>query len=127
MRSWSARHDKVRATSRQGPQPRKKFPTHRILAANPTVVGIRGLAMKVRSENFRLSAIQGIMKCIRAKGVEVIVYETSLDDDLFFNSRIVRDLAAFKTKADLIVAERMSDDLEDIHDIVFSRDKFGGD
>jgi len=106
---------------------RKDFLAEQILAKDPKTVGIYRLVMKTGSDNFRDSSIQGVMKRIKAKGIPVIVYEPGLKDETFFGSRVVRDLDVLKAESDIIIANRMTDEISDVSERVFTRDLYGAD
>ncbi|MBQ6936990.1 MAG: nucleotide sugar dehydrogenase [Clostridia bacterium] len=103
---------------------RKDFIADRIIEKNPKVVGIYRLTMKANSDNFRQSSIQGVMKRIKAKGIEVVVYEPTLNEESFFNSKVIKDLGKFKEMSDVIIANRYNDDIEDVIDKVYTRDLY---
>ncbi|NBT52068.1 MAG: UDP-glucose 6-dehydrogenase, partial [Marivivens sp.] len=106
---------------------RKDYLSDRIITMQPKQVGVYRLVMKAGSDNYRQSSVQGIMKRVKAKGIKVVVYEPVLDAPDFFGSEVIHDLTAFKDKCDVIIANRMTDDIRDVADKVFTRDLFGED
>ena len=103
---------------------RKDFIAEQIISRHPQTVGIYRLTMKASSDNFRRSSVQGVMKRVKAKGIEVVVYEPTMKEELFFNSRVVKDLNEFKEISDVILANRCADDISDVLDKVYTRDLY---
>jgi UDPglucose 6-dehydrogenase len=106
---------------------RKQFVADSIIRQNPRVVGIYRLTMKSNSDNFRDSSVQGVMKRLKAKGIEVVVYEPALDEEEFFRSRVIRNIDEFKSISDVIICNRLSEELSDVKDKIYTRDIFGND
>ncbi|EGH31199.1 UDP-glucose/GDP-mannose dehydrogenase [Pseudomonas syringae pv. japonica str. M301072] len=106
---------------------RKNFIAESILKKNPTTVGIYRLIMKSGSDNYRASSIQGIMKRLQAQGIEVILYEPVLKEDVFFEARVMKNLEEFKEKSDLVVANRITEEIMNVRDKVYTRDLYGED
>jgi len=123
---WNVPQNLIRAVV-EANTTRKDFIASDILRRNPETVGIYRLTMKAGSDNFRMSSIQGVMKRLKAKGVNVIIYEPVLDEDEWFHSEVIRDIDEFKKRSDIILANRQTDSLADVADRVYTRDIYGRD